>query len=114
LNDTSQRGLAWQITEAYQPTLPQCGAGQTSGCHQNACHWAATCVDANFTGGIQPTAANVREFVSAANRAGLNAIYETRTQADRDRLVQGGVPAANVQVVPQINAPHFSVYNRVS
>ncbi len=91
----------WVITEAWPPTVT----------HQNPCHNAATCVDANFTNPSQATAANISNFIAQANAAGLRAVYEVQTQAQKDQLVANGVPASNVQVVTAITATHFSVYN---
>lgn len=103
--DTMNKILAagdvdWQITEAYPPTVT----------HQNKCHAAGTCVDANCIGGCSP--AEVKAMVSAAKQADLEPVYEVRTKAEYDTLVASGVPAVNVDVVTRITGPHMSLYTR--
>lgn len=95
--DTSQ----WRVTEAWPPTVT----------HQNACHNAGTCVDANFSG-TQASPDRISAFISAADKNNLRAVYEVKTAAERDSLVSSGVPASNIQVVTRITGPHFSVYSR--
>lgn len=99
----------WQVTEAWPPT----GYSPTdpNGIHQNSCHGNATCVDANFTNPGDATAQNISNFIAQANAAGLRAVYEVKTEAERNQLIAGGVPASNIQVVTAITATHFSVYN---
>lgn len=89
----------WQITEAYPPTVN----------HQNSCHSAGTCVDANCVGSCDAT--EIKSFISAAQGAGLKPVYEVRTQGEYDSLRATGIPAAQLDVEPQITGPHFSVYN---
>lgn len=94
-------GINWQVTEAWPPTRT----------HSNPCHIAGTCIDANFTGGTQPTATNVAAFINEASASGMRAVYEVKTQAQKDALVSGGVNANNIQVLGDwISAAHFSVY----
>lgn len=64
------------------------------------------------TGGItEDFAGYVREFISAASANGLRAEYETQTAAQRQALIDYGVPARSVIQVSGISAPHFSVYS---
>lgn len=53
----------------------------------------------------------IAAFISAASSNGLRAVYEVRTQSQRQYLIDNGVPSGNVAAVPQITAPHFSVYS---
>lgn len=92
--------INWQVTEAWPPTMT----------HQNACHSQGTCIDANFTGGTQPTAGNIALFINNASMSGLRAEWEVKTQAEKDALVSAGVSPSGVRVVSRITAPHFSVY----
>lgn len=93
-------GVNWQVTEAYPPTRA----------HQNACHANGTCIDANCIGGC--SASQVKTFIDSASASGLKAVYEVKTQAEKDTLVQAGVNAASVSVLGSwISAAHFSVYN---
>lgn len=94
-------GTNWQITEAWPPTV----------IHQNSCHLAGTCIDANFTGNVAPTAENVKIFIIEAENSGLKAVYEVSSQESMKSLVDGGVPVSNIDVVEHITAPHFSVYS---
>jgi hypothetical protein len=95
-------GLNWQVTEAFPPTVP----------HQNPCHQNGTCIDAGFTAGTPPTAANISTFITNAGTSGMRAVWEVKTKEERDALVSGGVPTGNIQVVSAITAPHFSVYKQ--
>ena len=96
-------GIDWRVTEAYPPTRT----------HKSPCHQAGTCIDANFTGNTAPTAGNVNSFINAASSSGFRAVYEVQTQSQKNDLVAGGVPAANIAVLGSwISAPHFSVYNK--
>jgi hypothetical protein len=100
-NNLKEQGISWRVTEGYPPTVT----------HVADCHKNGTCIDANFTGGTSATAANINKFISAANSSGLRAVYEVRTQAEKDALVSSGVPSDNVLAYSGISAPHFSVYN---
>lgn len=90
----------WRVTEAWPPTVQ----------HQNPCHTNGTCVDANLLGGAAGNPAEIKYFVQKSQQSGLRAVYEVTTTARKDQLVAAGVPAGNVQVVPQITGEHFSVY----
>lgn len=95
----------WRVTEAWPPTR----------IHQNTCHQAATCVDANFIGGAKPSS-DINYFVQKADGQGLRAVYEVATQVRADQLIAAGVPQENVLYVtgcanpPCITGEHFSVY----
>jgi hypothetical protein len=93
-------GVNWQVTEAYPPTRV----------HQNSCHQQGTCIDANCIGGCSP--AQVKTFLDSAQSSGMRAVYEVKTEADKQSLIQNGVSAGNIQVLGNwISAPHFSVYS---
>jgi hypothetical protein len=88
-----------RVTEAMPPSRQ----------HKSACHNNGTCVDYSKSGGM--SASEVSRVVAAASANGLRAIYEVHTQAQKDALTQGGVPAGNVKVLGDwISAPHFSIY----
>jgi len=53
----------------------------------------------------------VAAFVNTAQANGLSAIYEVSTAAQRQALINYGVPSGNVLQVRRITAPHFSVYS---
>lgn len=90
------------VTETWPPTVV----------HQNPCHQAATCVDMNFRPGQAATASRVSNVISKADASGLRAVYEVKTQTEKNALVGQGVPAGNIQVVSQITGPHFSIYQK--
>jgi len=102
---------AWQVTEAWPPTVT----------HQNQCHTRGTCVDANFTGstisvtcGTARSGANAQKINSIANAAhvvGLRAVYEVKCELRRQELIGFGVPPTRVLTVTAITAEHFSIYN---
>lgn len=110
-SDLEALGVNWQITELYPPT----GWSPTdpTGIHQHSCHGNGTCVDANFTGPnrANPSTADVQAFINAAGSNGARAVYETNNQAQYDSLVAAGIPESNIDFVPAITAPHFSIYN---
>ncbi len=97
-------GVGWRITEAHPPSRT----------HQNECHGQGTCIDANVS---SATPANINTFSIAAGRAGLTAVYEVGSEEAKKALVDRGV-TVRIDVVPpkngvpQISAPHFSVYNK--
>lgn len=94
----------WYISEAHPPTAN----------HANSCHRLGTCVDANIN---NPSPANIRRFIDLASASGLRAVYEVKTNAERDALMEAAKQGKfkfredfEIDVVPYINAPHFSVY----
>lgn len=93
--------VAWEITEAYPPTIQ----------HKDACHAAGTCIDASLRGTSAGQPAAINTFIKDASASGLRAVYEVKDSARRDQLVASGVPSSSIQVVSGINAEHFSVYN---
>ena len=96
------RATNWQITEAWPPTVS----------HSNPCHYNGTCVDTNFKDTNNVTAKKITSFIDDANKQGLRAVYEVKTQGEVDKLIKDGVPANNIAKVEKITAPHFSVYNK--
>ena len=94
------KDIDWQITEAYPPTAN----------HQNSCHSAGTCVDANCTPSCSGT--QIKEFIAAAEGSGLKPVYEVRTQGEYDSSKNIGVPIKNLDVELKITGPHFSVYSQ--
>ncbi len=98
-NSLDSAGINWRVTEAYPPSRT----------HRDACHSNGTCIDANCIGGC--SSAQVKTFINSASSAGLRAVYEVQTQAEKDTLVRSGVSATNVQVLGSwISGAHFSVY----
>lgn len=103
------KGIKWQMTEGYPPT--GYSPSTPAGIHTGICHSNGTCIDANFTGQSSPTVANIRNFSEAAATAGLRAEYEVKTQAEADALKAQLPASVIVKAIPQITAPHFSLYN---
>lgn len=88
-----------RVTEAMPPSRR----------HRSACHSNGTCIDYSKAGGMSPS--EVRYVIEAAYANGLRPVYEVQTNAQKNALVAGGVPAANVLVLGSwISAPHFSIY----
>lgn len=95
----SALGVGWQVTEAYPPEV----------IHIAACHNNGQCIDANFTSAA--TAGNITTFINTAALSGLRAVYEVKTDIERDALrASTGLPDSSIITVPEIDAPHFSVY----
>lgn len=93
-------GINWQVTEAFPPTRV----------HKDSCHQQGTCIDANCIGGCSAT--QVKTFLESAQSSGMRAVYEVKTEAEKQSLIQSGVSAGSVQVLGNwISAPHFSVYS---
>lgn len=93
-------GVNWQVTEAYPPTRD----------HKNVCHSQGTCIDANCIGGCSAT--QVKTFLESAQSSGMRAVYEVKTEADKQSLIQSGVDGSKIDVLGTwISAPHFSVYS---
>ncbi len=103
-----EESIDWHITEAWPPTVK----------HYDKCHQNGTCIDANFTGGTQPTPENIKKFIEAAEKAGLRPVYEVKTKKEAEALIKAGVPRKNVigtdkrgnDLGNHISAPHFSIY----
>lgn len=92
----------WRVTEAWPPTVT----------HQNPCHLAGTCVDANLLGASKENPQEIAYFTQKAERAGLKPVYEVRTVERKNELVNAGVREDAIQVVSAITAEHFSIYLR--
>jgi hypothetical protein len=90
------------VTEAWPPTVT----------HQNVCHQGATCVDMNFKSNQAATASNISNVIKQADANGSRAVYEVKTQTEKNELVGQGVPAGNIQVETKITGPHFSIYKK--
>ena len=91
--------LGARVTEAMPP----------SRVHKSQCHSNGTCVDYSKVGGMN--ASEVKRVINAAHANGLRPVYEVKTEAEKNTLVVGGVPAANIKVLGNwITAPHFSIY----
>lgn len=87
------------VTESYPPTRT----------HQNSCHANGTCVDATI--GTNPSPQNIANFITNARTAGLNAQFETTSEARAQAIrAATGLPATQVYYVPGITGEHFSVY----
>lgn len=90
-----------RVTEAMPPTRV----------HKSSCHNNGTCIDYSKSGGM--SSAEVIRVIQAANANGLRPVYEVKTQVEKDQIVAGGAPAANVMVLGSwISAPHFSIYGK--
>lgn len=91
----------WWVTESYPPTRV----------HRDACHQAGTCIDADYVDN-RSGAADVINFINAANQAGLRAVYEVTSLTEYNALIQAGVPRENIwNGSGWITGNHFSVYN---
>jgi len=99
----------WQITEAWPPT--GYSSASPNGIHSTPCHGFGTCVDVNFTGN-NTSPQNIVKMSQAASKAGFRAEYEVSNRVAADAL-RASLPANSnviIKVVPQITAPHFSLY----
>ncbi len=96
---TSMKSGMW-VTEAWPPTRN----------HHNPCHANGTCVDVDYKNN-RSDAASINAFISSASSAGLGVVYELSSASSCKVLLDAGVPAKNLDVVPGITGPHFSVYS---
>lgn len=104
LTGPDKKIVFWQVTETWPPTIT----------HQNQCHQAATCVDANLIGNQNNAkAADVKYFIEKARNNGLKAVYETKSQTKYNELVSAGVSKDNLLRLDAITAEHFSIYSNV-
>lgn len=88
-----------RVTEAMPPTRT----------HKASCHQNGTCIDYSKSGGMSPT--EVQKVIVAARANGLRPVYEVKTQAQKNTLVNGGVNASDIKVLGDwISGPHFSIY----
>jgi hypothetical protein len=93
-------GLAWEITEAYPPTIK----------HKCNCHYTGTCIDANpRPTSSQPLGFTLNTFFDSAVKAGLRPVYEVSTQTEIDTIRKAGYTGTITKVAGVL--PHFSVYN---
>lgn len=86
----------FKINEAWPPTVN----------HSNQKQYDGRSVDIGLT---EPDAAKINKFLELSRAKGLDAVYEVKTQGEKDRYVSQGVPAGSIKVVPRINGEHFSV-----
>lgn len=88
-----------RITEAMPPTRT----------HRSSCHTEGTCIDYSKVGGMTP--AEVNSVIASAVANDLRPVYEVGTPAEKQALVDGGVPAEYIKTLgSHISAPHFSIY----
>jgi len=78
-------------------------------CHNAACHYNGTCMDANVA---IKNDATIKLFYDAAIASELWPIYETDSETHKDALIKIGVPSGNIWVDTggHITGEHFSVY----
>ena len=73
----------WRVTEAWPPSRT----------HASSCHSDGTCVDVNFINrNNDATTENIRAFIDAARRSGLDAVYETSDSSVYNELREAGIP----------------------
>lgn len=109
--DGIQSGTLDVVREINQLCI-DCNLRVTAGTevgHTNPCHRAGTCVDVNCAGGCNIKQINTLQAASSGN---TKVVYEVKTQADKDALVQQGALPGNIEVVSWISAPHASVYTQ--
>lgn len=95
--ELKKQNIVWSVSEAFPPTVH----------HEASCSYNGTCIDA-VTNSSHPT---INSFFEAAQKAGLEAVYEVKTEDEKKRLIEGGVKGT-ILVVPWATGGHFSVYNR--
>lgn len=100
--ELSQRGIRWQVSEAWPPTRTHKAACQNPGPK------AGTCVDVSLLS--NRTNENISKFSYSATIVGLTAEYEVPTNERKFEI--GNVAGGVVIVVPGITGEHFSVYNK--
>ncbi len=88
----------WLISESWPPTYN----------HKNTCHKAGTCVDLSLQGNNSVERINLVFQGATAN--GLRAVYEVKTEREKDTLIANGV-TGTVSNYSHITGPHFSIYN---
>ena len=86
----------FRINEAWPPTVN----------HSNQKQYDGRSVDISLT---SPDAAKINKFLELSRAKGLDAVYEVKTQGEKDRYVSQGVPAGSILVWPRISGEHFSV-----
>lgn len=121
--ELAAEGYGMYISEAFKPGFWG---------HSSACHYKATCVDANITksGNVigdyetekKPEA--VKKFIELAGKNGLYPVFEVTASNEgvsldseaRKKKVQeyidGGVPKQNIISLGRGSGFHFSVYNK--
>lgn len=92
-------GNTFKVTETWPPTVN----------HQEQGQYDGTSVDVSLN---NPTVANIKAFISAADTNGLIAQYEVKNETDRQNLIKQGVPAVSIITVGYITAGHLSVYKK--
>lgn len=124
---TSLQGLSSQALERtviLAATCPDCNMSITAGTevgHQNSCHAAGSCTDIDCATTCTPQQitsivqfANTMNSRLPENQGIVRAVYEVATPERRTELINQGVPADSIAVVPWIrgngDGEHFSVY----
>jgi len=91
------------ITEAWPPTIN----------HKAVCHRNGTCIDFDLS---NPTPENIAKTIQAWDGANAQAVYEVKTQAEKDEILRNLSSADkervknNICVFPGITGSHFSGY----
>lgn len=86
----------FQVTETWPPTVN----------HANQKQYEGTSVDISL---FDKTGANITAFIRNAASKGLTAVYEVKTEDERNTYIRQGVPAVSIITVPRISGEHFSV-----
>lgn len=102
-NNLQDEGVSLRLSETWPPTTDV---------HSNPCHYLGTCFDGNCSGPCNAT--QIKKFITAADQAGLRAMYEVKTSDERNALISQGVPASSIEppLGDHISGPHFSVYKK--
>lgn len=88
--------VSFTVTETWPPTSNHTSQKQYDG----------TAVDISL---VNKSARNIIDFIAKAEAKGLKAEYEVKTDAEKNNLVNAGVPANKILVIPRITGAHFSV-----
>jgi len=114
---TSLEGFQPAALEKVKSVVSDCSgcnlqitAGTEVG-HTNPCHVNGTCVDINCRGGCSNS--QIVNIVNSAPSKGTRAVWEVKTDARRQELINQGVPANNIQVVSWITGEHASLYTAI-
>lgn len=103
-NSLKQKNVtSFIITEGFKPSTYK---------HFAACHYKATCVDADIP---VFNAEQVALVISEASKHGLVAVWETKNEKQVAALEKLNVPAGNIILFRgnHITGDHFSIYDRM-
>lgn len=96
----SKSGISWWVSEGYPPNP----------IHASPCHYNGTCIDANFSPGVVPTAKDVYTFAENARSSGLVPVYEVKTQQEYDALYKADNRLGTyLDLNPKATASHFHI-----